>query len=36
MNVCRLKECKDFAGTTHANCYKLRAGCTAGLNGRCA
>ncbi|CAD8210801.1 unnamed protein product [Paramecium pentaurelia] len=35
-NGCRLKECKDFSGTSHAACYKLRAGCTAGLNGRCA
>ncbi|CAD8208460.1 unnamed protein product [Paramecium pentaurelia] len=35
-NGCRLKECKDFAGTTHSNCNKIKAGCTAGLNGRCA
>ncbi|CAD8210128.1 unnamed protein product [Paramecium octaurelia] len=35
-STCRLKECKDFAGTTHAACQKQKTGCTAGLNGKCA
>ena len=33
---CRLKECKDFSGTTHAACKKIRSNCTVGLNGKCA
>ncbi|CAD8203698.1 unnamed protein product [Paramecium pentaurelia] len=35
LNMCRIKQCQDYFGTTHQECQSKRQECTVGFNSKC-
>ncbi|CAK66069.1 unnamed protein product (macronuclear) [Paramecium tetraurelia] len=35
LNICRIKQCQDYLGSTHKECQSKRQQCTVGLGSRC-